>query len=319
MSSMPGHDGYQPRGGTEERPGPWPEEPGQYGGSGMPGRQGYAGDTYGDHWAGQQAGFGHSPVPQQETSVVGRRVIQYVIDYVLVGIIPGIALWIFDRGHGFLHGLGWLIAAAISAVVYLWYWVLHPASHDGQTFGMRLLGLRIVSNGGGAANILQYFVRAVLLLIDTFAFGLIGLASMVLSPYHQRIGDHVARTLVVAAPQGPGGPGDFAGGGRAGHRFEADDERLARPGMEGHDPYGQDYGEDHLGGQDSQDHAGGQEQPENTRRGGFGLHRYDLLATRPVRRGRRVRRVRAARAPQSGRPTAARPGRRRAGSPRPAR
>lgn len=250
MSSMPGRGTSGQTGGRTEAPEQRPAGDGRDGtpGGGFGGQQpgwgpqsGYAGDRYGAHWGGQ--GFPESPVDQRETNVVGRRVVQYVIDYVLAGIIPGIAVWVFDRGHGFLHGLGWLVATAISLLVYLWYWVLRPNSHQGQTIGMQLLGLRIISKNGGPANIAQYFVRAVLLLIDTFAFGLVGLASMVFSRYHQRVGDHMARTLVVAADQPAGGPGGPDGPGGE-HRFGADDERLARPGMEDHNPYGHDpYGQ----------------------------------------------------------------------------
>src|SRR5216683_6744333 len=74
-----------------------------------------------------------SPVDDAATRVTGRRVIQYIIDYVLAGIIPGLAYWLLDRGSGFLHGLGWLLATVIALGVYYWYWVERPRSHGGQT------------------------------------------------------------------------------------------------------------------------------------------------------------------------------------------
>jgi hypothetical protein len=46
------------------------------------------------------------PVNEEETRVTGRRLIQYIVDYVLAGIIPGLAYWLLARGGGFLHGLG---------------------------------------------------------------------------------------------------------------------------------------------------------------------------------------------------------------------
>jgi uncharacterized RDD family membrane protein YckC len=147
-----------------------------------------------------QWGGGHgsmTPVNRDETKVVGRRVVQYAIDYVLAGIIPGLAYWLLDRGS--LHWVGWFVATVIAIVVYLWYWVLRPHSSNGQTFGMQLLGLRIISKDGGPASMTQYFIRAVLLIIDTIFFGLVGLITMAASRFHQRVGDHAARTLVVAA------------------------------------------------------------------------------------------------------------------------
>jgi uncharacterized RDD family membrane protein YckC len=126
-------------------------------------------------------------------------VVQYVIDYVLVGIIPGLAYWLLDRGHGILHGFGWALATLIAIVVYYCYWVVRPHSHDGQTFGMQLLGVRVISKHGGPASSLQLFVRGILLIVDTLFFGLVGLITMLCSRYHQRVGDHLARTLVVRA------------------------------------------------------------------------------------------------------------------------
>ena len=134
---MPGHEQF---GGT-----PYGSIPGQPpGGYGQP--QGGPGN-----WGGQPGYM--SPVSRDETRVVGRRIVQYVIDYVLVGIIPGLAYWLLDRGS--LHWIGWTVATIIALVVYLWYWVIRPHSHNGQTFGMQLLGLRVISKDGGPASMTQ--------------------------------------------------------------------------------------------------------------------------------------------------------------------
>lgn len=137
------------------------------------------------------------PVNEEETRVTGRRVIQYIFDYVLAGIIPGLAYWLFDRGGGFLHGLGWLLATVIALAVYYWYWVERPRSHHGQTFGMQIFGLRIISKTGTAASTAQLLVRGIFLIVDTLFFGLVGLITIVCSRYRQRVGDHAAGTLVV--------------------------------------------------------------------------------------------------------------------------
>jgi uncharacterized RDD family membrane protein YckC len=142
-------------------------------------------------WSGKPA----VPVSRDDTRVTGRRCVQYVIDYVLVGIIPGLAYWLLDRGS--LHGFGWLIASVISVAIYFWYWVLRPKGHHGQTFGMQLFGLHIISKEGGPASTAQLLIRGILLIIDTLVFGLVGLITMLCSKYRQRIGDHAAGTLVV--------------------------------------------------------------------------------------------------------------------------
>ncbi|MGH3301902.1 MAG: RDD family protein [Streptosporangiaceae bacterium] len=247
MSSMPERDAAgQWTGGTQQSSREWVGTSGQ---RDTPGQEQFGGpppggtpqggrtpdDPYGSYH-GRPGGW-QSPVSRDETQVVGRRVVQYVIDYILAGIIPGLAYWLLDRGSGFLHGFGWALATLIALVVYLWYWVLRPNSHHGQTFGMQLLGVRVISKDGGPASMVQYFVRGVMLIIDTLFFGLVGLITMMASRYHQRAGDHLARTLVVGAGYGASASPD----GRQFQRTDAAaaDERLASPDMYAEDRYGQ--------------------------------------------------------------------------------
>lgn len=148
------------------------------------------------------------PVPQAATRVTGRRVVQYLIDSFLVWLIPGLVSIPFDRsGSTFLHILGGIIAFAIFVLIGLAYWVVWPHAHHGQTLGMRLLGLRVISKGGGPASLAQLFIRWVCLIFDAIPYtwpftGLVGFIVILCSQDRQRIGDHLARTLVVST----GGP-----------------------------------------------------------------------------------------------------------------
>jgi hypothetical protein len=94
----------------------------------------------------------------------------------------------------------------LSILVYIWYWVIRPHRANGQTFGMQLLGIRIISKDGGAASIGQLAVRWILLIVDDLVIGLVGLFTMLLSRYRQRVGDHVANTLVVRTEGGFASP-----------------------------------------------------------------------------------------------------------------
>jgi len=193
-SDTPGRNAPGQQGFAQQQPGHPQQQPGypqQGTGPGGPGPQP-------PQWSGQP--YPASPVREEQTRVTGRRVIQYIVDYVLAGIIPGLAYWLFDRGNGFLSGLGWLIATAIALAVYFWYWVVRPRDHNGQTFGMQIFGLRVISKTGGEASMSQLFVRGILLIVDTLFFGLVGLITMLCSRYRQRVGDHAAGTLVIPAP-----------------------------------------------------------------------------------------------------------------------
>jgi uncharacterized RDD family membrane protein YckC len=210
MSSMPDKDATGDQGRTQQTT--RPDVPVQPGAPQPPPQQqpypGQAGQPYaGQAYAGQPGQPGRPDaamiVTKTETRVTGRRVVQYIIDYVLAGIIPGLAYWLFDRSTGSLHSFGWVIATVIALAAYFLYWVVLPYGHRGQTFGMRALRLRVLSKDGTRASMMQLFIRGILLIIDTLVFGLVGFITMLCSKYRQRIGDHAAGTVVVPARYGP--------------------------------------------------------------------------------------------------------------------
>jgi uncharacterized RDD family membrane protein YckC len=164
----------------------------------------------GGQWGGRP-GRGDTPVNEIETRVTGRRIVQYLIDAFLVGLIPSLVSIPFDRsGSRLLHILGGVVFFVLFVLIGLWYWVLRPHSHNGQTFGMKLLGLRVISKDGGPANTTQLFIRWVCLIFDAIPYtwpftGLVGFIVIICSRHRQRIGDHLARTLVIETGAGLGG------------------------------------------------------------------------------------------------------------------
>jgi uncharacterized RDD family membrane protein YckC len=140
-----------------------------------------------------------TPVAAMDTRVVFRRVVQYIIDAILVSIIPALIYFGLDRGHGLARALGLTVAVILTVVIHLLYWVFRPSVANGQTFGMQLLGIRVLSGDGGEATKLQLFIRWIFLILDVLLAGLVGLITMLCSRRRQRIGDHVAKTLVIRA------------------------------------------------------------------------------------------------------------------------
>src|SRR5580693_174848 len=100
-----------------------------------------------------------SPVNEIETRVTGRRVVQYIIDYVITGVVASFIMWVFDRSNGGVNAVLLLIGAVLSAAWYFWYWVYRPYQKNGQSIGMQMLGLRIISKTGGRASMMQLFIR----------------------------------------------------------------------------------------------------------------------------------------------------------------
>jgi uncharacterized RDD family membrane protein YckC len=138
--------------------------------------------------------------------------VQYLIDSFLVGLIPGLVSIPFDRSDStFVHVLGGIITFAIFVLIGFMYWVIFAHKQNGQTLGMKLLGLRVISKGGGPANMAQLSIRWICLILDAIPYtwpftGLVGFIVILCSRDRQRIGDHLARTLVIATNSTVGGP-----------------------------------------------------------------------------------------------------------------
>ena len=212
MSSTPEQDpAGQWNGGTQQ--GSVPRPPSQ---PTAPGTEQYAGDPAGSgSGRPQRSGMpgGQPPtqpdrhlaaVSEAQTRVSGRRVCQYFIDSFLVWIVPYLVSIPFDVTNStVLHIIGGIISFVLFLIIGFWYWVVRPKSSNGQTFAMKWFGVRVVSKNGGPATTVQYFIRWIGLIFDAFPWvwpftGLLGLFVMVVSRYRQRIGDHMARTLVIS-------------------------------------------------------------------------------------------------------------------------
>jgi uncharacterized RDD family membrane protein YckC len=207
MSSTPEQDAAgqwngETRQGALDRPPSQPSAPGteQFGGG--PGQSYGAGIPVDRPSA--RPGRHRVPIGESQTRVTWRRVFQYWIDAFLISVIPAIVSIPFDRsGHTSLHVIGGIITFVLFLVISFWYWVIRPHSSNGQTFAMKWFGLRVVSKNGGPATTAQYAIRWIGLIFDAFPWvwpftGLLGLLVMVVSRYRQRLGDHMARTLVIS-------------------------------------------------------------------------------------------------------------------------
>jgi uncharacterized RDD family membrane protein YckC len=141
------------------------------------------------------------------TGVVVRRYVQYALDLVLVvllsvlvfALVLGAAILVSNAG---VHGI-WLVYVPFGIWVLtifagtLWSEIWWPHRRGGATPAMRWLGLRIVAIDGGTPSLRDYFVRWLMMVVDGMAFGLVGAVLIAATPRHQRLGDMVARTVVV--------------------------------------------------------------------------------------------------------------------------
>src|SRR5580704_19762744 len=158
-------------------------QPPQYGQQGSYGQEPYGQQPPG---GGTMQGRVLSPVNEGETRVTGRRVVQYLIDWVLSGIVFGLISWALDRGTGAGHAVLVLVQVIVDIAWYFVYWAFVPYVRNGQTIGMTLLGLRVISKDGGPASLIQLFVRSILLVLFPMAGAIVGFVVMLCSRYRQR-------------------------------------------------------------------------------------------------------------------------------------
>jgi uncharacterized RDD family membrane protein YckC len=219
--------GSEPGSGTGPGGGPQgqPHEQPPYGQQAQYGQPQYGQGAHGQQppaygGGGPAEGRPISPVNEIDTRVTGRRIVQYIVDGILTYIGFALLSWAGDQGHGGIHTLLVLVTALAAIAWFFLYWSYVPYVRNGQTFGMTLLGIRVISKDGSAASLGQLFVRSLPLIpAVVFLSLLIGIITMMCSRYRQRVFDHIARTLVVStrvmsAPARP----EFAGAGQAGSR-----------------------------------------------------------------------------------------------------
>jgi uncharacterized RDD family membrane protein YckC len=223
--SEPGSGTGPQAGGPQGQP---YEQPG-YAQPGQPGQAQYGQPQYGQDAYGQQppvsgggaamAGRPISPVNEIETRVTGRRFVQYVVDVILSGIVFGLVSFALNRGHGGIHAVLILILVLVNIAWYFLYWAYVPFARNGQTIGMSLMKIRVISASGGPASLVQLFVRSILLVLFSVWGALVGWIVMMFSRYRQRTGDHMAKTMVVRADVAPErASAEYAGAGQAGTR-----------------------------------------------------------------------------------------------------
>ena len=107
-------------------------------------------------------------------------------------------LFVVGAVLGLMGGLGQGLSMVLMFVVYWIYPIALEALWNGQTVGKRAMGLRVVSADGGPVGWLPAITRNLLRTVDMLPFGYaVGLISCLADAHGRRLGDMVARTLVI--------------------------------------------------------------------------------------------------------------------------
>lgn len=126
-----------------------------------------------------------------------RRALATTIDYGLYLIFYG--WFIYTYGVPNDEG-GYTMSNDPKALwVFVVWFIYFPIAESirGQTLGKLLVGLRVVSKNGRPISFGQAFKRHLVDMIDFFFFGIVAVIIIKNTPDHQRLGDLLAKTIVI--------------------------------------------------------------------------------------------------------------------------
>lgn len=127
---------------------------------------------------------------------VGIRFVSILIDGIIVGIIQAVIAMILGvfREPGMVPWWWWVL----SFVIYIAYYTYLEGTR-GQTIGKMVTRIKVVREDGGKIDMNQAFTRNILRIIDGLIVYLIGAVLIWRSDKKQRLGDSIAKTVVVKA------------------------------------------------------------------------------------------------------------------------
>ena len=131
---------------------------------------------------------------------VGERIVASIIDFlIMIGYFIAIFflfMWLLDV----TDGTDLYFPVAYGVIFFLpifFYHLLCETFLNGQSFGKKIMKMRVVKLDGSQAGIGSFFLRWILAPIDYFLYGAVGIVTMIINGKGQRLGDLAAHTTVV--------------------------------------------------------------------------------------------------------------------------
>jgi uncharacterized RDD family membrane protein YckC len=126
-----------------------------------------------------------------------RRLFAWITDFLILLSY----LWVVNVILKSMLGDFWIVeyewVYILYLLPYLLYHLLMEIILNGQSLGKKVMRIKVITMEGGQPTISQYLVRWMFRLIDIGLFFLPGFFSVILSARSQRIGDHIAGTIII--------------------------------------------------------------------------------------------------------------------------
>jgi uncharacterized RDD family membrane protein YckC/predicted small metal-binding protein len=143
---------------------------------------------------------------EYELATLQQRILAFVIDVFTVWVICiGIAFIIENIASSFDledHFSQLFIYFFLPVWGFIFYQLASEVLANGQSWGKKIIGLKVVRLDGQEAGLSDYLLRAIFHIVDTgMSLGILAAMLVSSSPKRQRLGDMTANTTVIRAKQ----------------------------------------------------------------------------------------------------------------------
>ncbi|RNL49659.1 RDD family protein [Pedobacter jejuensis] len=135
-----------------------------------------------------------------EVAGLGERIAARLIDlagFLVLYIVAIILMIIASISRSEVLAITLLV---IFFVIFIFYDLVCELTMDGQTFGKKIMKIKVISLDGGQPTFGQYLMRWIFRIVDfgvIFGWGVVALISVAISKNHQRVGDMLAKTTLI--------------------------------------------------------------------------------------------------------------------------
>jgi uncharacterized RDD family membrane protein YckC len=138
---------------------------------------------------------------------LGSRIVAGLIDYIILGIIAAVVTFVaitpFMTGPSWMmYGWSWGWFGGMFGIQFL-LWLIYFTYFEGtsgQTFGKRFAHIRVIKEDGSRCDYGSALIRSLLRIIDSLpAIYILGIILIAATEKKQRLGDMLAKTLVIKA------------------------------------------------------------------------------------------------------------------------
>jgi uncharacterized RDD family membrane protein YckC len=128
---------------------------------------------------------------EQPIASIGERIAATLLD--ILFMMSYTAILAFFSGD--LHSTSLMIAGSMPIALY---GLISELAMDGQSWGKKILKIKVVKIDGTAATFSSYFLRWITGIVEIYAFfGSLAMISIILNRKGQRLGDIAANTAVI--------------------------------------------------------------------------------------------------------------------------